>query len=423
MATLSESLKIEVKSSFQSEHGIDGYREASKKISTRSELPLLGIDLEVNREHGEYHCYAWLDSKKSIPLYQAELKTLAKSINRQNSALKKQKSRRQHYLQLTQLLTDIAQYNNYRTVAQLLGVNKMAEIDTDAAAVRSALLTLESAAPTLDIAAKILSRNLPEAAYFIHPFLPQGSNQVTKLSRQLRDNLRGQLPSDEKHQQASNFIKGSYEILNDGISVTLSAVDRNGAMLASRIVKLAPSAYRGVDHKPSSLNFDQLLKNGYLVSNDYRAELNTNQGNEDLLFIEGQTIELFARLNNPGYFYIASHNVSNNLSYLVELSESEGDHKFLRYVNADEVNRWLSLGEFEATEPFGTENLQLIASNQKLINQLPKTTYDNALELYVIQSRNSEQAVIKTRGLKPKRNKKRQIKSAEATLSYSVVKK
>jgi len=59
----------------------------------------------------------------------------------------------------------------------------------------------------------------------------------------------------------------------------------------------------------------------------------------------------------------------------------------------------------------------------KLINHQPKTTYDNVLELYVIQSRNSEQAVIKTRGLKPKRNKKRQIKSAEATLSYSVMKK
>jgi len=130
---------------------------------------------------------------------------------------------------------------------------------------------------------------------------------------------------------------------------------------------------------------------------------------------------LLPKLNSPGYFYVASHNTTENMSYLLELNESQGKRAFLRYVNADEVNRWLSLGEFEVTAPFGTENLQLIASSKDLINNLPSVKFDPELELYVVGAKSAEDAVIKTRGLKPKRSKK--VKSSEATLTVTMMAK
>lgn len=421
MAALSESIKIEVKSVFQSEKTSDGYSDANKRVTTTSELPLLGVEVDLTTKRDGYFCIAWLDSDKSVRLYQAELTTLANAIQTQQQQLKQQQDNAKRYRLLGRLLTDVEQFNNYHTVAQLLGAKGLPQLTVDSTTLSSELLTLEAAASTLAIAAEVLTRALPPEAYYVQPLLPHGSSQATPLSRQLRDTIRAQVSSYEDRAQASNYLKGSYEILSDGISVTLRAVDRNGITLASRVAKLAPSAYQGIDHQPTSISFDQLLHQGSVISNDYRAELNTNQGKEDLLFTPGQSIELFARLNNPGWFYIASHNVSDNLSYLVELSESKGKHAFIRYVNADQTNRWLSLGKFEVTKPYGTENLQMIASTKPLIDHLPATAYDKALGLHIVQSITPQQAVLKTRGLKPKRNKGKQVRSAEATLSFTTM--
>ena len=81
--------------------------------------------------------------------------------------------------------------------------------------------------------------------------------------------------------------------------------------------------------KPKSVNFSQLLHNGYVVSNEFRAELNTNLGKQDLLFTQGQDIELFVKLNSPGYFYIVSHNTQDNTSYLMEINDATGKRAFV----------------------------------------------------------------------------------------------
>lgn len=216
-------------------------------------------------------------------------------------------------------------------------------------------------------------------------------------------------------------LKGSYEILKDGVSVTYRVIDPRGSTVATRIAKLSNAAVKHIEYKPASLDFDRLLHEGYVVSNDFKAQLNTNHGSEGLAFIEGDTIELFVKLNHPGYFYLVSHNTTDEISYVLDLNESRGNRKFLRYVNADEVNRWLSLGEFEVTAPFGAENLQLIASSIDLIGNVPNVKFDPELELYVVSARSADEAVIKTRGLKPKRTKK--VKSSEATLTFATMKK
>jgi len=420
-AELSESLKIEVKSSFQSEFTSDGYQDANRKIITISELPLLGVDISLTEVKDGFICIALLNSDKSLRLYEAELKRLATLIYNQQKQLNLTTSNDLRYQILNQLLTEVEQYISYETVARLLGASDLKSLTINRATIRSELYKLESAAPTLSIAAEIITRDLPDVPYFVQPPSPQGSNQITKLSRLLRDSIRSQVSSYDDRKQARYYLKGRYEILSNSISVSYSAVDQNGATLASRIVKLAPSAYKSIQHKPTSINFDQLLHQGYVVSNQFSAALNTTQGKENLLFTPGQTIELFAKLNNPGYFYIASHNNADNLSYLIELNSAQGKRAFIHYVNADQVNRWLSLGEFEVSKPYGTENLQMIASNNDLIDYLPRTKYNNTLELFIIQSDNTADAVVKTRGLKPKKDNKNKVKSAEATLSFTTM--
>ena len=68
---------------------------------------------------------------------------------------------------------------------------------------------------------------------------------------------------------------------------------------------------------------------------------------------------------------------------------------------------------------FGTENLQLVSSNKDLINNIPDVAYDNEIELYFVQTKTAKNAVIKTRALKPKKNKA--VKAAEATLTFTTM--
>ena len=235
----------------------------------------------------------------------------------------------------------------------------------------------------------------------------------------MKDNVERQLKTKQDVLEGEYQLKGSYEIINDGVSVTYRVIDPRGATAATRIAKLSLEAVKNIEYQPASLDFDKLLHEGYVVSNDFKAQLNTNHGKDGLVFTAGEMVELFAKMNNPGYFYLVSHNTTDAMSYVLELNEAQGKRAFLRYVNADEVNRWLSLGEFEVSAPYGVENLQMVASSKDLIDHLPNVKYDPKLELYVVSAASTSDAVAKTRGLKPKRTEG--VKSSEATLTFTTM--
>lgn len=420
LAALSESLYVDIKADYESETASNGYNNATLKVHTSSDLPLLGVDYTVVDKKKDFYCTATLESSRVLPLYQSELQKLRVSINSLNAKRKSASNASDKYRVLNELLGNILQFEKLESVSMMLG-GKIEQSSTDAASIRSEILGIESISPTLDIAADVLTRNLPQGEYMVQAPLPAGSNQVTAFSRVMRDKVMDHIHSVSQRHEYTSFLKGRYEIQKQGIVVSYQAVDYKGETLASRVVKISPGAYQGLGYKPDSVNFEKLLNDGYVRSNDFRADLNTNQGSQSLLFQPGQTIELFARLNEPGYFYIVSHNISTEQSYLLELNDASGKRAFIRYVNADDANRWLSLGQFEVSPPYGTENLQMIASSQDLINKLPVTALDESTGLYIIQAKNVEDAVIKTRGLTPVH--KKSVRSAETTLSFTTMAK
>ena len=143
-----------------------------------------------------------------------------------------------------------------------------------------------------------------------------------------------------------------------------------------------------------------------------------------MLFDEKDEVELFVKISRPGYFYVVGHVVKKeeNFSYLLELSDTERDRRFIRYANADDVNKWLSIGRFEATPPFGIESLQLIASSDDPIDRLPSHPLDKKTELYVTAN-NAQQGITKTRALKPKRSEADKQYLTEAVLMFTTMPK
>lgn len=423
LAALADSILVNVKSEFTSHMEGSGKHHEEHDISALSDLPLIGVEMDTTKLGNDVACEARLDSGKSLPLYAAKLKELAAQIAALDQRIAKS-SGDDRYALLSQALTQIEQYEKYRAVAQLLGDNESAAPPRSRADTEAQLRALEKAAPSLGLAADVLAKGLKADVLYVYPPMPYGSHEVTPFGRVMRDRLAAKFNAVDSPDKAQMFLKGDYEVLNDSMHLTYRLVDRDGNTAAIRMATLAPSAYKGLQVKPASLDFDRLLHEGVAVSDDFRAQLNTNRGSEDILFDEHEEVELLVKLSRPGYFYVVGHVAKNseNYSYLLELSGVDSDRRFVRYVNADDVNKWLSIGRFEVSAPFGVESLQLIASSDDPIGRLPRHTLDKKSEMYVTAG-DAREGVLKTRALKPKRSETDKQYQAEAVLMFTTMAK
>lgn len=418
LSALSEAISVEIKSEFQSVETQQGLESSLSQIKSHSNLPILSANIETIKKTNEYYCQAKLSSNE-LKYYEQKISTLLNKISEIKTQLSDKKlNHEQQYSLLSQASTELDQLGKFQTVAYVLGAKNSLKPELSSVEVQSQLISLGTDAESLDFAAELLTQKINQADILVSPATVDGSHEITPLSRVLRDKIAARLSSTQEHEQAKHFYKGQYEILKNGIHVTFQLTDTNGTTLATRTVKLNESAYKNLAYQPQTTEFDRLLHQGIVVSNDFKVSINTNRGSENLLFKEAEEVELFVKLNRSGYFYIVSHvkKDKEQESYLLELSESPAPRKFIQFVNADDANRWISLGKFVVSKPYGIESLQIIASNQDLSGKLPPFRYDNDSELYMVYDGEPGDAVIRTRGLKPKKSTAKNILSSEAVL-------
>ena len=87
--------------------------------------------------------------------------------------------------------------------------------------------------------------------------------------------------------------------------------------------------------------------------------------------------------------------------------QARAPRRFVQFVNADDVNRWISLGEFEIYPPLGLEHLQVIASKEDLVWRLAKYRFDEKLEFY-LAGKDPKDGLVKTQVAKGPNKKKLQ---------------
>lgn len=426
LAALADSIFVNVQSEMSSHVKGTGERQEEMRISSRSDIPLIGVDFNVVRAGNEILCEVRLDSGKSLALYVKKIKELSLELEELDKSIEKTTGTagNDRYTLLTKALTLIEQHEKYSAVAQLFGETQFPTPARSRADTEAQLRAIEKSSPSIELAAQVLAKGLKAEAVYIYPAMPHGSHEVTPFGRVMRDRLAQSITSVESPDKARTYFKGEYEILDNGIHLTYRLLDNAGNTLETRVATLAPSAYKDVKVKPSTIDFDRLLHEGVAVSSDFRTQITTNRGSENLLFDEREEIEVLVKLNRPGYFYVVGHVAKNseNYSYLLELERADNDRRFIRFVNADDVNKWLSIGRFEATAPFGVESIQLIASSDDPINRLPAHPLDKNTELYVTSS-NAQQGIAKTRALKPKRTAADKQYQAETVLMFTTMAK
>lgn len=425
-ADLSNQISTEVLSEFNSlVSSFNGDLQSIKEklVQTKSELPIIGVKTIYKRDKNTVEVV--LDSKNSLYLYEENLKNISNEINKTLKLIDKENDKTKLFELYSNLQLNLAIFNKYKIVALILESKKIPILLVSENEIKMKLSDLTSIVESIDLAAKLISKPFNEKKIFIYPAKNGISSEITPFSKLFKQKLSKRINQVYTPIEAKFFLSGSYEILKDKIYLSYTLIDKENKILKQNGVTLSNKAYEGIEIKPKSISFDEEIHNGFLKSSDLKIDISfKSYGSKDILLFEDDLVNLVVRTNKPVYFYLVGHILhnENRSSYLIELQpDAYGKNKFIYRLGGSDVNIPISLGEFEISEPFGFESIQMFASTKDIINDIPNCTVDEH-ELCVIGD-DPTKVISTTRALiRPKKSKKETLK-AEAILEYTTVKK
>jgi len=420
LSDLSAQLLVQVRSEISVSENISGEKEGQRNVSALSDVPLLGAQVSYAADTKQYEVKAVLDTEKSLPMYEKMLKELALQI-RTALAQTDGKTGQSAIETLEKTYAQADTYEKAYAVAQLLGSTLAKDTDFSSAAVSERLTSLQKTATNLEDAVYILTKNVFQRNIYVLPPSAPSSSEVTQFAEAVQAVVEGGVNSVEKPSEAEYRMSGEYAVQGKSILLTYRLIRiEDGTAVTARTVRLAPAAFAGLDYIPKTADFDKLLKNGIAVSKDFRVDISTNKGNINLLFKNAQTVEILVKTSAPAYIYAVGHTLkkTERYSYLLEFQRAEGARRFVRFINADDANKWVSLGEFTVTKPFGVESIQIVASSKDPMSLIPYSRKDPETGLYVVNT-DPAKAVSTMRALINTGIKKEQENIAEAVLTFT----
>lgn len=385
---------------------------------TQSDLPMLGLRYDPIPGDGERHgARALLDPKTALPLYRRKLADLRAEFDAGQAALPKAKDTRQRHALLTDQLARVRAWNDHRLVAVALG-ETVDEAPVAETALVQELEGLETSVDSLTLAARVLFRDVTGRLVNLEPVVAPDSQEVTAFGNALGKALQ----AEGMGRQGTPLTgKAEYRILDQGlVDVTLELLALpGGEVVAVRRVRLLPAAYAGYEIRPLAPDFEKLLREGVAVSGDLKIDVSSTKGGRNLLFRDGEQVDLLIRSNAAVWYYVVGHMFvgGERLSYLLPLHGEAGgaaqseawnqdDAPFVRYIPPDKVNHHLPIasGSFVVQAPFGVEHLQVIASDKPLTGKLPKRQWNRLTGYHEVVGSvgDPKQGVTITRGLRSK---------------------
>lgn len=425
LADLSNQISTEVLSEFNAlTTSFNGELKSVKEkiVKTKSELPILGAKFTYKRDKNLVE--AVLDSKSSLYLYEENLKNLSNEINKSLNLISDTKDKTKLYELYSNIKLNLELFNKYKIVALLLESKKIPALSISSNDVVLKLSELSKLIDSIDLAAKLIAKPFSSETVFIYPPKNGISAEITPFAKVFKQELSKYINDVHTPIEAKYFLSGSYEVLDNKLFLLYTLMDKENKIIKQNSVSLSNKAYKGLRVKPVAISFDEEIHSDFLKTSDLKIDISfKSQGSKDVLLYEEDMVDLIVRSNKPIYFYLIGHILHEDVksSYLVELQpDAFGKDKFIYRLGGSDVNLPVSLGEFEISEPFGFESIQMFASTKPIKDEIPNCNVDEH-GLCVIGD-NPKMVVTKTRALvRPKKSK--EVLKAEALLEYTTVKK
>lgn len=343
------------------------------------------------------------------------------------------------YIDCFQLLRETEEGQALISVFEMVSINSAGlffeELNSIENSIHNAIMLLQ----------KSDQNTLDEACYFLASGLklklkPAGKNirvanftfQDTKmsslLSRRLTATLEEKLSSldfpvntlpvsvsgNKNINDETLHLTGTY--WEEGLNLKIIAIlrDISGNIIASNeaLLPIQWTITNNINYKPD--NYSEAIANMLVYSKSMvinngglSLEISTSKGNENPLFIEGDTMVLYIRTNKPCYVRVIYHFADGNKVLFLDNY----------YVANDMVNKIIEIPQkFECFEPYGVEFL--LANAQSEPFKPLKTHIDSNNNLFIDET--PENVVLTQRGFKPVSNK--DLK-AEKMLTITTLKK
>ncbi|HIO73533.1 MAG TPA: DUF4384 domain-containing protein, partial [Flavobacteriales bacterium] len=301
-------------------------------------------------------------------------------------------------------------------------------------------LALEDIASINDIAHSIafqFNQQIPlsERSTMVVPYTYQDTKMTSQFSRYLQRDLEVAL--ENVVSQTRRFRAKSTQVMRDiavasGANCLLSgsywetegevrvlAVLRDvqtGKSLASARVEFSPQILpTNIELKPQ--NFEaamvqqQAFAEGEIIDSQLQVEVWTSKGNENVLFNDGEEMQIYLRVNRQAYV---------RLLYIL----ADGSKTLLfdgLYIDQSKVNHVVEVPEvFECANPFGAE--MLVAVARTLPFDLLETEEIDGY--FFIQSDNPKEVADLTRGVKGLRRKKKknlEVQQSESKMTITTI--
>ncbi len=210
---------------------------------------------------------------------------------------------------------------------------------------------------------------------------------------------------------AKFVVTGTYWEMGDDIKFIISLRDISANRIVGSVEKivaknildrtnlsLKPENYEQALHERKVFNKDEIIGNGLFV------EIFTNKGYDNILYEEGERMNVSVRVNMPCYVRLVYHQADSSRILLLKNY----------YIDESKVNKVVTVpGGWVCAEPFGAEVLQVFARTEQFeeLNVIEQDGREYMQD-------NLQQFVVATRGMK---KVKKETLQAEAILILTTV--
>lgn len=389
-----------------------------RAIAGGRELPVLGVEfvsIDVKRAGKRYEARL---SDASLAAYRSEAGRLAKRLRAFDPARLPESQRT-----AGGIADWIARIDQYRRVSAALipfsqATDAMLELD-EKSLWSMAARTLPPTGGPKEIA-KVVQRDLHQAGIAdVRVIAPvhAGNQGVTPLSASIADEIRAAISPVAGRGAASHTLDGRYVPVGERLLLTLFLLDASFNTRRAFVFVLPAAAERSSGARPNAGALAETLGRGLVrvdmspgsgasppsataASDSLEVSLRMGQGHRGLYYRPGDRDRMYVKLNRPGFYYVVGHveKPGSRFSYLMDIGKPGAANRFVRRVQADEVHRWLAVGDFAVEAPSGYEAVQVFATSIPPERMLPATRFDSVRNLHLI---GDEPAAVarRTRGL------------------------